>query len=290
MANSIALFKQYIDLLDEVYRLESKTSMFDIDSKLVRAGANANQIVIPKMSMDGLADYNRSSGYVAGDVTLTMETVEFNYDRGRKFTVDAMDNAETAGVAFGSLAAQFIRDKVVPELDAFRIATYASDPGIGGAVGNVSSGSAAIAALRTAISAMDEAEVPEESRVLFVTPSIYGMIEDLDTNKSREVMNRFSKIVRMPQTRFYTAIDLYDGTSSGETAGGYIKDATNGKDINFMIIEKSAVIQYAKHTVSKVIAPEDNQSADGWAFAYRAYNLCDVYENKTAGIYLHRKS
>lgn len=290
MANSIALFKQYIDLLDEVYRLESKTSMFDIDSKLVRAGANANQIVIPKMSMDGLADYNRSSGYVAGDVTLTMETVEFNYDRGRKFTVDAMDNAETAGVAFGSLAAQFIRDKVVPELDAFRMATYASVSGISGAVGNVSSGSAAIAALRTAISAMDEAEVPEESRVLFVTPSIYGMIEDLDTNKSREVMNRFSKIVRMPQTRFYTAIDLYDGTSSGETAGGYIKDATNGKDINFMIIEKSAVIQYAKHTVSKVIAPEDNQSADGWAFAYRAYNLCDVYENKTAGIYLHRKS
>lgn len=290
MTNSIALFKQYIDLLDEVYRLESKTSMFDIDSKLVQAGANANQIVIPKISMDGLADYSRNSGYVSGDVTLTMETVEFNYDRGRKFTVDAMDNAETAGVAFGSLAAQFIRDKVVPELDAFRIATYASDPGIGGAVGSISSGTAAIAALRTATSSMDEAEVPENGRVLFITPSIYGMIEDLDTNKSREVMGRFDTVVRMPQARFYTAIDLYDGTSSGETAGGYIKDATNGKDINFMIIEKSAVIQYAKHTVSKVIAPEDNQSADGWAFAYRAYNLCDVYENKTAGIYLHRKS
>ena len=47
--------------------------------------------------MDGLADYSRNSGYVKGDVTLTNETVTFNYDRGRKFSVDNMDNEETAG-------------------------------------------------------------------------------------------------------------------------------------------------------------------------------------------------
>ena len=43
------------------------------------------------MSLDGLADYSRNGGYVSGDVTLTNETVAFNYDRGRKFGVDAMD-------------------------------------------------------------------------------------------------------------------------------------------------------------------------------------------------------
>ena len=114
MPNSITKFKKYIDLLDEVYRNASKTSVLDGDTTLVRAGANANEIIVPKMSLDGLADYSRNSGYVNGDVTLTNETVAFNYDRGRAVTVDAMDNEETAGVAFGKLSSEFIRTKVVP--------------------------------------------------------------------------------------------------------------------------------------------------------------------------------
>lgn len=121
MANSITLFKKYIDLLDEVYQNASVTSALDGDMTLVQMGANTNEIVIPKISMDGLADYDRNGGYVHGDVTLTNETVKFNYDRGRKFTVDAMDNEETAGLAFGKLAAEFIRTKVVPEMDAFAL-------------------------------------------------------------------------------------------------------------------------------------------------------------------------
>ena len=133
MANAITLFKKYTDLLDEVYQYASVSSVLDGDNRLVRMGANTNEIVIPKMSMDGLADYSRASGYVAGDVTLTNETVTFNYDRGRSFTVDAMDNEETAGVAFGQLSAEFIRTKAAPEIDAFRFATYAGISGISSA-------------------------------------------------------------------------------------------------------------------------------------------------------------
>ena len=143
MANSITLFKKYIDLLDEVYQNASVTSALDGDMTLVQMGANTNEIVIPKISMDGLADYDRNGGYVHGDVTLTNETVKFNYDRGRKFTVDAMDNEETAGLAFGKLAAEFIRTKVVPEMDAFRFATYAGTTGISKATGSGGSGGGA---------------------------------------------------------------------------------------------------------------------------------------------------
>ena len=100
-----------IDTLDEVYKIESVTSVLDGNNRLVRMGANANEIIIPKMSMDGLADYSRENGYVSGDVTLTNETVTFNYERGRSFTIDAMDNEETAGVAFGQLSGEFIRTK-----------------------------------------------------------------------------------------------------------------------------------------------------------------------------------
>lgn len=291
MANSITLFKKYIPYLDEVYKNESKTSMLDGDSTLVRQGANTNEIIIPKMSMDGLADYSRNGGYVAGNVTLTNETVKFNYDRGRKFTVDAMDDEETAGLAFGKLASEFIRTRVVPELDAFRFATYAGTSGISKvATGTtLADGSAVVTALRTATNEMDEDEVPMENRILFITPTLQGMVQDLDTTKSREVMSRFSQVVLVPQTRFYTAIDLLDGTTSSEEAGGFAK-ASTGADINFMVIHKPALLQYQKHVINKIITPEANQESDGWMFFYRAYGLADVYENKVAGIYLHHKA
>ena len=90
MPNSIALFKNYVPILDEVYREASRTAVLDGAPELARAGANAGELIIPKMTMDGLADYARASGYVDGNVTLTNETVLCNFDRGRMFTVDTM--------------------------------------------------------------------------------------------------------------------------------------------------------------------------------------------------------
>ena len=299
MANSITLFKKYIDKLDEVYKQSAKTAVLDGDSALVQMGANTNEIIVPKISMDGLGDYSRNGGYVDGDVTLTNETVTFNYDRGRAFSVDAMDNEESAGIAFGKLASEFIRTKVVPEMDAFRFAQYAGTTGISkvSAGATLSTGADVITALRAATTKMDEDEVPMENRILFITPTLDGLIQDMDTTKSREVLSRFSQKILVPQSRFYTAITLYDGktdtssTDSGvnQKVGGYVK-ATAGKDINFMVIHKPALLQYTKHTVSKVISPAENQMADAYKFPYRAYGLADVYENKVAGIYLHHKA
>ena len=289
MANSIALSKIYTNLLDEVYKNSALTAVLESDASLARAGANANEIVIPKLSMSGLADYKRNSGYVNGDVTLNWETVQFNYERGRMFQVDDMDNEETQNIAFGRLAGEFIRTKVVPELDAFRFAKYAAVTGAGAATGTLATGAEVIAALRTATSSMDEAEVPMEDRHLFITPTLLGLVEDLDTNKSKEVLSRFATITKVPQTRFYSAIKLNDGTSSGEEAGGYVK-ASGAVDLNFEIIHKPAVLQFTKHAVPKIISPEQNQNADAWKYGYRNYGLCDTYENKAAGIYVHKKA
>ena len=286
MPNEIAKFKKYIDLLDEVYQLASLTSKLDSDPTLAQQGANANEIVIPKLKMDALADYSRDSGYVTGDVDLSMETVKFNYDRGRKFNVDAMDNEETVGLAFGKLSSEFIRTKVVPELDAFRFASYAGAEGISSASATITTGEQAIAALRAATNKMDEDEVPYEGRELFITPTIKGLIDDLDTTQSKEVLARYSSVTLVPQTRFYTAIELKSGTADGEETGGYAK-AEGAKNINFMIMRKDALMQYPKHTVNKIFSPEQNPEADAWIFTFRTYGLADTYENKAAGIYLH---
>lgn len=290
MANTIALAKKYVAMLDEVYKLAALTADLESDASLAREGANTNEIVIPKMTLQGLADYSRSGGYVSGDMTLAWETVAFNFDRGRKFSIDSMDNEETIGVAFGRLAGEFLRTKVVPELDAFRFAKYAGLAGVSPAGASLADGAAVIAALRAATSSMDENEVPMEGRILYITPTLKGMVEDLATTASREVLNRFSKVVPVPQTRFYTVIDQLDGTTGGEEAGGYIKDAVSGKDINFMAIHPSAVLQFTKQAVPKIITPELNQTADAWVFAYRSYGLADAFDNKINGIYLHKKA
>lgn len=286
--NTIELFKKYIALLDEVYKQAAITSILDSDSALVQAGANANEIVVPKLSMDGLADYSRNDGYVKGDVDLVMETVKFNYDRGRKFSVDAMDNAETAGVAFGRLSSEFMRTRVIPEMDAFRFATYAGTEGISTATGTLTNGNDVLSALVDAQSQMDDDEVNEENRILFITPTLYNAVKNVDTTKSKEVLESFAAIKKVPQSRFYTAIELKDGIKEGEEAGGYVK-AEGASDINFMIAHKPATLQHTKHTVNKIISPEANQSSDGYLFFYRAYGLADIYENKRAGYFAHIK-
>lgn len=283
MANQIEKFKIYVELLDEVYKQASCTAILDGDPKLAREGANADEMIIPKIDMDGLADYDRANGYLAGVVKFINETVKCNFDRGRKFTVDAIDDIDTTGLAFGRLASEFIRTKVVPELDAFRIASYCKDAAATVTTGAIADGTAAIKAIAAKYDAMTDAEVPEENRVLFVSPTVYGLIRDLDTTKSKEVMGQFAAIQKVPASRFYTAIEQLDGKTSGQEAGGY-KKGDAGKALDFLIVEKSAVIQFQKRNVNKAISPDQNQDADGWQFNFREVGIADTYENKLVGI------
>lgn len=285
--NSIALAKSYVPMLDEVYKASSLTSVLDGANELCVQGANANELIIPMLSMQGLGNYSRNGGYAEGDVTMTNATVKCGFDRGRMFSVDNMDNAGTAGLAFGRLAGEFIRTKVVPELDAYRFAQYASKTGVGSATGAVADGAAVIKALRAALNKMDEAEVPPEERYLFILPSLLALIEDMDTSSSREVLTNFAGIIKVPQSRFNTAITQKDGTSADQLDGGY---TASGKKLHFMIVHKPAVIQFEKHVAPKIITPDANQTADAWKYGYRNVGVADVYSNKLLGVYFHSEA
>lgn len=282
--NSIEKFKKYApELLDKVYRQTSTTADFDIDGALVKAGANANEIIVPKLTMDGLADYDRNSGYTDGDISLTNETVAFNYERGRRLKTDAIDNEETGGVIFANISSEFLRTKVIPELDAVRYAEYSSVAGITVREETLTTGEQVRDAISAVWDKMTDDEVPEENRHLRITSTLLGLIRDLDTTKSKELLNKFASIKVVAQNRFYTSIELKDGKTGGETDGGY-KKATSGKDINFMIIHKPALLQYTKHAKTKIFTPDQDQDGDNYKMLYRIYGLNDTYENKLAGI------
>lgn len=286
MPNSIDLAKIYVPLCDEVYKEASLTADIDASADLIQQGFNANEIVIPMLDMDGLGDYSRNDGYVKGDASLTWETVKCDYDRGRKFNVDDLDNVETGGVAFGKLAGEFIRTKVVPELDAYRFAKYASTENILNASADFANGQEALDAIADAMAQMDDEEVPQEGRILYIASPIRRAIAQLDTIKSREVLADFSKIVKVPRSRFYTAIERLDGKTEGQLKGGY-KKAENGKNINFSIIHPTAVIQANKIVKPKILTPDVNPDADAWSYGYRIVSYAEVYANKAAGVFVH---
>lgn len=290
MPNNIVLAKNYTALLDEVYRLASVTADLISDASMMRAGANANEILYPQIEVTGLGDYSRNSGYTDGTVNVVWKTTTFNYDRGTRIMVDTMDDQETFNIAFGMAGSTLQREKVAPEADAFTFATLAGIDGISKAApATYADASQFLAALLEAKNKMDEDEVPEENRLLYATPTLLNSIMALDTTKSREILSTFSVRKSVPQSRFYTAINLLDGKTSGEELG-HFKKADDGKDINFMIIHKPAVIKFDKHTASDIIAPENNPNADGYISKYRKYGLVDVYKNKVAGIYLSHKA
>lgn len=281
MANTIALRKAYSTMLDEVYKLASLTAVLDGPNELVKEGANANEILIPKMTMSGLANYNKQTGYVAGDVTLEYETKKCDYDRGRMFTVDAMDNIESAGVAFGRLSGEFLRTQVVPELDAWRLAKYARFAPTGQAVTEaIADGKAGIAAIRKGKTAIENAEAKPETCYLFISATLAGMIDDLDTTASKKVMEGWAGVIKVPAGRFFDKVTL---TATG--AGGFA--TTGGKAVDFLIVDKNAAIQNQKHVVSKIITPEANQDADAWKFGYRTVGIAEAKDNKKLGIYVH---
>lgn len=288
MPNQIALAKEYINVLDEVYKKASVTADLISDATMMRAGANVNEIVYPQIEVGGLGDYDRNSGYTSAGVKLQWKTAKFNYDRGAKLEVDVMDNQESMNLAFTRAGAELQRTKVAPEADAFTFATICGFEGITMTPENIAEATAFLAALLVAKNKMDEDEVPEEGRILYATPTLLNGIMALDTTKSREVLNAFAVKKSVPQSRFYTAIDLLDGKSSGEEAG-HFKKADAAKDINFMIIHKPAIIKFDKHVANDIIPASLNANADGDILKYRKYGLVDFYKNKAAGFYVSHK-
>lgn len=296
MANSFALAQKYLPLLDAVYKQSSRTAILDATGIQF---VGANTVKVYKTSMDGLGNYARNTGFVKGDVTGTWETLTLTKDRGRSFMIDAMDNEETMDMAFGTLAGEFIRTKVAPEIDAYRFATLAGKTGIlTGTAADIAIGTTDVPGLvDTAEKDMNEAEVPYEGRILFISETAYAGLRAKVTrtvmNDERGINHEIEtydgmRIVRVPQARFYTAITLQDGSTSGQTAGGYVGTATTGYPINFMIIHPSAVTAVTKHVVPRIFSPDVNQTADAWKFDYRVYHDIFAYDNKVKGIYLHK--
>ncbi len=247
MANQIAAIKNYTAVLDKVCQKASISGCLTSGGRMVRAGRNAKEIMIPKVSVSGLGDYTRNVGYKTGSITFDYETKTFNYDRGIKLLADIVD-VEEAGVldCFVAAGSELMRTQVAPEADAFTFAEIASHSGVDTESKSYADAEAPdlLKDLRSVTNDMDELEVTEGGRVLFITPTLKGILDDfslVNPNLSKHVLTRFSQIVEVPQRRFYSKIDLLFGETD---QFGYAK-AADGEAINWMVVERSAVLPRA---------------------------------------------
>ena len=291
--NSIGLAAEYLPLLDEVYKAASKTAILDTAQDMVRWSDEYHTFYLFETEMGGLADYDRNDGFVRGDINAQWRPYAPQWDRGRQFLCDRMDNAESVDMAFSTLGGEFVRTKVVPETDALRFEAYSK--GAADAMKtaeSISTESGAIDAIDLGTEKLDDAEVPYEGRILFVNPTMYRLIKggitrmvmngENDINYNVDFYNDM-QVITVPSGRFNTAITLAQPTAHGD-AGGY---TATGSTINFMIIHPTAIMQAIKLAEPRIFSPAVVQEAQAWKYDFRQYHGAWVKNQKKNGIYVN---
>lgn len=251
-----------------------------------------NEVKIPKMSLVGLGDYDRDEGYKKGSVTLSYETLKMTQDRGRKFTLDAMDVDETNFVATaGNVMGEFQRVYVAPEVDAYRISKAIDD-----VKGKLPENIMEVALTKENI--LEQIEVAADKIrdqgyqgeiICHITYETLRLLKlalantalKSDTLKLGEVSIDVYKLdeitfIPTPKNRMYTAITLSDGSTT--STGGYTKGST-AKDVNFFMAPINAVIGVTKQDKTRVFDPDTNQEANAWSIDYRRYHDCWIKDN-----------
>lgn len=299
--NTLEYSQIFQDALDEEMISGSTTGWMELNSDMVKYNGG-NEIKLPSIIMDGLADYDRDNGFTAGGVKLTWETKAMSMDRGRSFQLDENDVDETNFVVTaGNVMGQFQRTKVIPEVDAYRYSKVAQT-----AITANKNRSIAVTKSNILSELKDDIAyildiVGEGEQIIVTLSHKIGTILDLadEIKKSLSVVE-FTKgevttktkalddaiILRAPSGRMKTEYVFNDGKTAGQEKGGFVT-AETAKSINWLITVRRAVIAVSKTDKVRIFDPETNQKARAWGLDYRKYHDLWIPKNKLDGIFVN---
>ncbi len=251
---------------------------------------NAQTIKLPRVTMSGYKDHTRTAGFNAGTMSNDWEPKKLAHDRDIEFFIDPMDIDETNLVlSVANIQNTFEEEQAIPEKDSYRFSKLHAEL-------TTYSGKIDTTAITVAnfldkfddlMEAMDEAGVPEEGRILYVTPSMnkivkkaQGIERSIDISGGSNAVNRKVHslddvtIKMVPAARMKTAYDFTNGCVPAETA----------KQINFILIHPSCVVCRDKYAYFKLFTPgTDSRTADGYLYQNRNYGDLFLLEKKVAG-------
>lgn len=294
--NTLAYAQILQTTLDKAAVRDACTGWMDANAGKVKY-SGGNEVKIPKMSTQGLGDYDRDDGYAQGSVSLSWETRAMTQDRGRKFQLDAMDVDETSFVATAAaVMGEFQRNYVVPEIDAYRIAKIASQAITADVTGMVTDNQTIAAnlstlgtlrAIKTGISKIRDKGY-NEPLVIHATDAVLLELEIELAGKLQNIT--WSQggvntqvpavdgvpIIPTPANRMVTAITLYDGKTAGATAAAAVYKQTadarldstktyytrSGSDPNYTYTKVTEPNVSNIATYYELVSPEVTAAAD----------------------------
>jgi len=287
MANNIAYASVFQSALDKVIEQSATTSWMTANSTRVKYNGG-KEVKIGKLNLDGLSDYDRSTGFEEGDVDLTWETHTLTYDRGRKFSLDPMDIDESGFVLTASdVMGEFARIKVVPEVDLVRIAklsAFATPVPVtatelnalklfkDGIVAIRNSGYAGQLVAHVRYEFMSLIELKLAGQLSSVTFAVNG----IDTT-----FPSIDGVALIPtvSSRMYTAVTKDPVTK-------VIAPAVDAEEIEFLIAGSSVPLAIAKHEKVHTFSPDENQDKNAWLMRYRLYHDLFVEDNQVDAVYV----
>lgn len=303
MANVLECAKIFQQELDRQVVAQATSGWMEANAGLVRY-SGGNEVKIPIIDMDGLGDYDRAAGFVDGSVNLRYQTKELTQDRGRTFMLDRMDVDETNFVATAAnVMGEFQRTKVIPEIDAYRYSSIATQAIQNNAAvgGYTPSESDILKKLKEDIYAiydiageiplvitmnMQAAAILENSAELNKMLSVIDFTQG-DVKTSVKAIDN-NPIIKVPSLRMKTKYVFCDGKTSGQETGGFVPDV-DAKNINWIICPRTAPIAVSKTDNIRIFTPEQNQKADAWKIDYRKYHDLWIKENQFKAIRVNIK-
>lgn len=293
MANLINYATQFMSDIMQKYTRELLTS--DLTTQNVTF-LNANTIKIPFLAVGGYKNHSRAGGFNAQDVTKKDMVKTLAFDRDVELFVDSMDVDESnQTVSAANVTNVFITEHAIPETDAYRISKLYADfvaSGEDNPAGvpdkTVITKDNVLQIFDQYMTAMDDEEVPQDGRILYVTPAVSDLIKNA-TGVSRNIqsgnaadtaINRAInaldnvKIVKMPSGRMKTAYDFSDGFKPGVSA----------KQINMVLVHPRSVIACDKHSYIRLWPEGTHTKGDGWLYQNRKYGDLFVLDNRKNGI------
>ena len=288
MSNSITYASKLTEELDKLF-VQSAVTGFLTDNALRAKFVGAHTVLIPDMELSGLGNYDRDGGFADGSVTVSNTSFTLTQDRGCSFMLDAQDEDE-AGAAnlAGQVLGEFVRTKVVPEVDAYclsKLAAVATEKGQTVTLAAEESiENHVFALLQNLISRVRQTVGYDEPLVAFCDPTVYDALMATPEISRYLRIDEFSKggislrvnhidnvaILPVPAARMKTAYDFNDGTSEGETDGGFTV-ADGAANIGVLVMPKKGASLIRKTEKLRTFTPDQNQKADAYKFDYRLY-------------------
>ena len=265
-----------------------------------------NKVRMPEMEVTGLKDYDRDNGYPSGSVTLAFKDYEMTQDRGTSFQLDAMDVDESNFVATASsVMGEFQRVHVVPEIDAYRYSSIASQAMTANQAqyGYTAAESTILGALLDDIAAVQDvvgdgtplvismsvkvAAIFDRSEKLAKSLSVTDFKQGDVTMKVKSIDGQHP-IIRVGSARMKTSYVFNDGKTSDQEGGGF-EPGSDAKDINWIICPRTTPIAVSRTDKMRIFDPDTYQKANAWAMDYRKYHDLWLPTNKLPTVMVNIK-